>query len=180
MIRRLERDRERALEERQRARDEDPNRLEQEQRDYVLGITSLWMIVPAAQGLGGLDVAQLALALQTLGWQGNPYMLAASQFEAFRTATLMVCLLPTCTVSLASWRYPLWDTMADADRFGAKMFFMGARSGQPARRGPAPICSGCRLPGRHLLRLWCLDAQRRPRAARRPNVVARRLPLRRR
>ena len=47
-----------------------------------------------------------------------------------------MCLLPTCTVSLASWRYPLWESMADADRFGAKMFFMGLVMGNLPGSGP--------------------------------------------
>ena len=72
----IERDLEKVEEARKRAWEDDPARHEREQRDYILGITSLWMLVPAAHGLAGLgDGVALMTALQTLSWQGNPYML---------------------------------------------------------------------------------------------------------
>ena len=117
--------------------------LEEEQRDYVLGITSLWMTVPIAHGMAGLAGGPpLVEVLQSLQWHGNPFSLSTVEFEALRHAALSLVLLPTCTVSLASWRWPAHATLAEADRFGAKLFVVGLLAGNLPGFGPLPPSVG--------------------------------------
>ena len=79
--------------------------LEEEQRDYILGITSMWMLLPAAHGIAGLMGGPSVLeVLPDLCWQDNVFRLSSVDFETCRITALLLTLLPTCTVSVASWR----------------------------------------------------------------------------
>lgn len=92
--------------------------LRAEQRDYVLGITSVWMLVPAAHALAGLLVS---------GWPpldlfAIAHMPSTVECEQIRRAAVLAILTPTCFVSLAAWRYsdPIYSTV---DRWCARTFF---------------------------------------------------------
>ena len=147
VIERLQREKQQKLEARVHAYEADPLRHEQEQRDYLLGVTSLWMLVPCAHGFVGLGSgAALVSAVQEISWHGNPFFLPPAEFEALRQAALLVCLLPTCTVSALSWRYPHWDAMADADRLGAKTFFVSLLAGNLPGFGPLPTQEAIAFP----------------------------------
>ena len=74
----------------------------------------------------------------TLSWQSNIFLLSPVEFEAFRLTALLLTLLPTCTVSVASWRFPANENLAEADRLGAKLFFIALLAGNLPGFGPLP------------------------------------------
>lgn len=97
-----------------------------EQRDYTLGITSLWMLVPSAHALSALvHGPSVSEVLADLSWKESMFFLDGPEFEACRLTVLGLLLIPTCTVSVASWRWPDHDRLAETDRFCARMLFIG-------------------------------------------------------
>lgn len=94
--------------------------LREEQRDYVLGITSLWMLTPAAHALTGL----VSAGLPPLELLASPELLSTAQSEQLRRAAALTVLLPTCVVSLVAWRWSDAPAYAALDRACARSFFV--------------------------------------------------------
>ena len=93
--------------------------LRSEQRDYILGITSLWMLVPAAHAVTSLLSGGLPMELT------DPHLLSMAQCEQLRRAVALSTLLPACAISLAAWRWPQNQAYAAVDRGCARTFFVG-------------------------------------------------------
>jgi hypothetical protein len=93
--------------------------LRSEQRDYILGITSLWMLVPAAHAVTSLLSGGLPAELT------DPHLLSMAQCVQLRRAVALSTLLPACVISLAAWRWPQNQAYAAIDRGCARTFFAG-------------------------------------------------------
>ena len=93
--------------------------LQAEQRDYVLGITSVWMLVPAAHSLANLLVS----GGPPIDLLANPHLPSLEECELMRRAAVLAILPPTCVVSLAAWRFsdPIYSSV---DRWCARSFFV--------------------------------------------------------
>ena len=98
---------------------EQTRELHSEQRDYILGITSVWMLVPAAHAVTSLLCGELPVEAT------DPYLLSVVQCEQLRRAVALTTLLPACVMSLAAWRWPQSETYAAMDRACARIFFAG-------------------------------------------------------
>ena len=93
--------------------------LRSEQRDYILGITSVWMLVPAAHAVMSLLSGGLPMEVT------DPHLLSMAQCEQLRRALALTTLLPACAMSLASWRWPQNLAYGSMDRACARTFFAG-------------------------------------------------------
>lgn len=97
-----------------------------EQRDYILGITSLWIAVPAAHGIASL--AAHPSLLNTL--------VSFTEMEVMREALMVAITVPLTCVSLAAWRWAESDALAATDRFFARSYVIGLLGTNAVGLGP--------------------------------------------